>query len=303
MEDLLTIGELKKEEVKEILSLAMDIKKNKGKYRNALKDKILAMVFEKPSLRTRMTFEVGMLEMGGQAIYLGPSEIQLGKRESIADVARNLERWVDGIMIRTFGHENVEEMAKWAKPPVINGLTDLHHPCQALADYFTLLEKFGKLEGLKVAYIGDGNNVCHSLIEGASKLGVNISIATPEGYEPKKEIVEKAIKESNSKIEILRDPVEAVKGADAIYTDTWTSMGQEHEREIRVKIFRPYQVNKSLMEKTGKKTYFMHCLPAHRGEEVTDEVIDSEYSLVFDEAENRLHVQKAIMYILMGGKV
>lgn len=303
MKDLLTIGELKKEEVKEILSLAMDIKKNKGKYRNALKDKILAMVFEKPSLRTRMTFEVGMLEMGGQAIYLGPSEIQLGKRESIADVARNLERWVDGIMIRTFGHENVEEMAKWAKPPVINGLTDLHHPCQALADYFTLLEKFGKLEGLKVAYIGDGNNVCHSLIEGASKLGVNISIATPEGYEPKKEIVEKAIKESNSKIEILRDPVEAVKGADAIYTDTWTSMGQEHEREIRVKIFRPYQVNKSLMEKTGKKTYFMHCLPAHRGEEVTDEVIDSEYSLVFDEAENRLHVQKAIMYILMGGKV
>lgn len=303
MKDFLTIGELKKEEVQEILSLTMDIKKNKEKYRNALKDKILAMVFEKPSLRTRMTFEVGMIEMGGQAIYLGPSEIQLGKRESVADVARNLERWVNGIMIRTFGHENVEEMAKWAKPPVINGLTDLHHPCQALADYFTLLEKFGKLEGLKVAYIGDGNNVCHSLIEGASKLGVNISVATPEGYEPKKEIVEKAMKEANSKIEILRDPVEAVKGADAIYTDTWTSMGQEHEKEIRVKIFRPYQVNKSLVEKTGKKTYFMHCLPAHRGEEVTDEVIDSEYSLVFDEAENRLHVQKAIMYILMGGKV
>jgi ornithine carbamoyltransferase len=303
MKDLLTIGELKKEEVREILSLAMEIKKNKEKFRNALKDKILAMVFEKPSLRTRMTFEVGMLEMGGKAIYLGPSEIQLGKRESVADVARNLERWVDGIMIRTFGQENVEEMAKWAKPPVINGLSDLHHPCQALADYFTLLEKFGKLEGLKLAYVGDGNNVCHSLIEGASKLGVHISVATPEGYEPKKEIVERAMKEANSKIEILRDPVEAVKDADAIYTDTWTSMGQEHEREIRVKIFKPYQVNKSLMEKTGKKTYFMHCLPAHRGEEVTDEVIDSEYSLVFDEAENRLHVQKAIMYILMGGKV
>ncbi len=303
MNDLLTIGELEKEEVREILSLAMEIKKNKGKYRSALKDKILAMVFEKPSLRTRMTFEVGMLEMGGKAIYLGPSEIQLGKRESIADVARNLERWVDGIMIRTFGQENVEEMAKWAKPPVINGLSDLHHPCQALADYFTLLEKFGKLEGLKIAYVGDGNNVCHSLIEGASKLGVDISIATPEGYEPKKEIVEKAIKEANSKIEIVRDPVEAVKNADAIYTDTWTSMGQEHEKEIRVKVFRPYQVNKALMEKTGKKTYFMHCLPAHRGEEVSDEVIDSEYSLVFEEAENRLHVQKAIMYILMGGKV
>ncbi len=303
MNDFVTIGELKKEEVKEILSLAMEIKKNKKKYGNALKDKILAMVFEKPSLRTRMTFEVGMLEMGGKAIYLGPSEIQLGKRESIADVARNLERWVDGIMIRTFGHKNVEEMAKWAKPPVINGLTDLHHPCQALADYFTLFEKFGKLEGLKIAYIGDGNNVCHSLIEGASKLGVNISVATPEGYEPKKEIVEKTMKEANSKIEILRDPVEAVKNADAIYTDTWTSMGQEHEKEIRIKIFRSYQVNKSLMEKTGKKSYFMHCLPAHRGEEVTDEVIDSEYSIVFDEAENRLHVQKAIMYILMGGKV
>ncbi len=303
MKDLLTIGELKKEEVREILSLTMEIKKNKGKYRNALKDKILAMVFEKPSLRTRMTFEVGMLEMGGKAIYLGPSEIQLGKRESIADVARNLERWVDGIMIRTFGHDNVEKMAEWAKPPVINGLSDLHHPCQALADYFTLLEKFGKLEGLKLAYVGDGNNVCHSLIEGASKLGVHISIATPEGYEPKREIVKMAMKEANSKIEILRDPVEAVKDADAVYTDTWTSMGQEHEKEIRVKIFKPFQVNKSLMEKTGKKTYFMHCLPAHRGEEVTDEVIDSEYSLVFDEAENRLHVQKAIMYILMGGKV
>ncbi len=303
MKDLLTIGELTKEEVREILSLTKEIKQNKEKYRNALKDRILAMVFEKPSLRTRMTFEVGMLEMGGRAIYLGPSEIQLGKRESIADVARNLERWVDGIMIRTFGQENVEEMAKWAKPPVINGLSDLHHPCQALADYFTLLEKFGKLEGLKLAYVGDGNNVCHSLIEGASKLGVNISIATPEGYEPKKEIVERAMKEANSKIEILRDPVEAVKNADAVYTDTWTSMGQEQEREIRIKIFKPYQVNKALMEKTGKKTYFMHCLPAHRGEEVTDEVIDSEYSLVFDEAENRLHVQKAIMYILMGGKV
>ncbi len=303
MKDLLTIGELTKEEVREILSLTKEIKQNKGKYKNALKDKILAMVFEKPSLRTRMTFEVGMLEMGGKAIYLGPAEIQLGKRESIADVARNLERWVDGIMIRTFGHENVEEMARWAKPPVINGLSDLHHPCQALADYFTLFEKFGKLEGLKLAYVGDGNNVCHSLIEGASKLGVNISIATPEGYEPKKEIVEKAMKEANSKIEILRDPVEAAKNADAVYTDTWTSMGQEQEKEIRIKIFKPYQVNKPLMEKTGKKTYFMHCLPAHRGEEVTDEVIDSEYSLVFDEAENRLHVQKAIMYILMGGKV
>lgn len=303
MKGLLTIEELKKEEVREILSLTKEIKQNKEKYRNALKDKILAMVFEKPSLRTRMTFEVGMLEMGGRAIYLGPSEIQLGKRESIADVARNLERWVDGIMIRTFGHENVEEMAKWAKPPVINGLSDLHHPCQALADYFTLFEKFGKLEGLKLAYIGDGNNVCHSLIEGASKLGVNISIATPEGYEPKKEIVERAMKEANSKIEILRDPVEAVKNAEAVYTDTWISMGQEHEREFRMKIFKPYQVNKALMEKTGKKTYFMHCLPAHRGEEVTDEVIDSEYSLVFDEAENRLHVQKAIMYILMGGKI
>lgn len=303
MKDLLTIEELRKEDVREILSLAKEIKQNKEKYRNALKDKVLAMVFEKPSLRTRVTFEVGILEMGGRAIYLGPSEIQLGKRESIADVARNLERWVDGIMIRTFGHENVEETAKWAKLPVINGLSDLHHPCQALADYFTLLEKFGKLEGLKLAYVGDGNNVCHSLIEGSSKLGVNISIATPEGYEPKKEIVERTMKGANSRIEILKDPVEAVKGADVVYTDTWTSMGQEMEREFRIKIFKPYQVNKALMEKTGKKTYFMHCLPAHRGEEVTDEVIDSEYSLVFDEAENRLHVQKAIMYILMGGKI
>ncbi len=303
MKDLLTIGELKKEEAREILSLTKEIKQNKGKYRNALQGKILAMVFEKPSLRTRVTFEVGMLEMGGNAIFLGPSEIQLGKRESVADVARNLERWVEGIMIRTFGHENVEEMAKWTKLPVINGLSDLHHPCQALADYFTLLERFGKLEDLKIAYVGDGNNVCHSLLEGAAKFGVHISVATPEGYQPKKEIVEKVLKEANSKIEILRDPVEAVKNADVIYTDTWTSMGQEHEKENRVKIFSPYQVNKALMEKTGKETYFMHCLPAHRGEEVTDEVIDSKNSLVFEEAENRLHVQKAIMYILMGGKI
>ncbi|MGQ9617689.1 MAG: ornithine carbamoyltransferase [Candidatus Aminicenantia bacterium] len=303
MNDLLTIGELKKEEVLEIIYLTKEIKVNKEKFRTALKDKILAMVFEKPSLRTRMTFEVGMLEMGGKAIYLGPAEIQLGKRESIADVSRNLERWVDGIMIRTFGHENVEVMARWAKPPVINGLSDLHHPCQALADYYTLMEKFGKLEKLKLAYVGDGNNVCHSLIEGAAKLGVDISIATPEGYEPKKEIVEKAKKEANSTIELFTDPAEAVKGADAVYTDTWTSMGQEQEKDIRTKIFRPYQVNKELMEKTGKNTYFMHCLPAHRGEEVTDEIIDSEISLVFDEAENRLHVQKAIMFILMGGKL
>ncbi len=303
MKDLLTIGELKKEEAREILSLTKEIKQNKGKYRNALQGKILAMVFEKPSLRTRVTFEVGMLEMGGNAIFLGPSEIQLGKRESVADVARNLERWVEGIMIRTFGHENVEEMAKWTKLPVINGLSDLHHPCQALADYFTLLERFGKLEDLKIAYVGDGNNVCHSLLEGAAKFGVHISVATPEGYQPKKEIVEKVLKEANSKIEILRDPVEAVKNADVIYTDTWTSMGQEHEKENRVKIFSSYQVNKALMEKTGKETYFMHCLPAHRGEEVTDEVIDSKNSLVFEEAENRLHVQKAIMYILMGGKI
>ncbi|MCP2606604.1 ornithine carbamoyltransferase, partial [Candidatus Aminicenantes bacterium AC-708-I09] len=248
-------------------------------------------------------FEIGMLQLGGEAIYLSPNDIQMGKREPVKDIARNLERWVDGIMIRTFGHEIVLELAEYANIPVINGLSDLLHPCQAMADFMTLKEKKGKLKGLKLAYLGDGNNVAHSLIFAASKCGVNISIATPPGYEPKKEIIEKArenAKDFGNLIEITNDPESAVKDADAVYTDVWASMGQEQEREKRLKIFPPYQVNRKLMSLAKEDAVFMHCLPAHRGEEVTDDVIESHQSVVFDQAENRLHVQKAIMILLMG---
>jgi len=303
MRDFISVNDITKNEFEEILSFAEDIKNNPEKYKNKLKDKILAMIFEKPSLRTRVTFEVGMIQLGGEAIYLSPNDIQMGKREAVKDIARNLERWVDGIMIRTFAHEIVLELAEYANIPVINGLSDLLHPCQAMADFLTLKEKKGKLKGLKLAYLGDGNNVAHSLIYAASKCGVNISLATPPGYEPKKEIVEQALenaKDFGSIIEITNDPEEAVKEADAVYTDVWASMGQEKEREKRLKIFPPYQVNKRIMSLAKEDAIFMHCLPAHRGEEVTDEVIDSSQSVVFDQAENRLHVQKAIMILLMG---
>ena len=303
MKDFISVNDITTNEFEEILSLAQDIKNNPEKYKDRLKDKILAMIFEKPSLRTRVTFEAGMIQLGGEAIYLSPSDIQMGKREPVKDVARNLERWVDGIMIRTFAHEIVLELAEYADIPVINGLSDLLHPCQAMADFLTLKEKRGKLRDLKLAYLGDGNNVAHSLIYAASKCGVNISLATPPGYEPKKEIIEQALenaKDFGSIIEITNDPEKAVKDADAIYTDVWTSMGQEKEREKRLKIFPPYQVNKRIMSLAKEDAIFMHCLPAHRGEEVTDEVIDSPQSVVFDQAENRLHVQKAIMILLMG---
>jgi ornithine carbamoyltransferase len=303
--DFISIHDLTTEEIYQIFELAKEMKANPKKFSKSLEGKILALIFEKPSLRTRVSFEVGIRQLGGDAIYLAPSDIQMGKRESVYDVGKTLERMVDGIMIRTFGHNIVLELARAVKIPVINGLSDLLHPCQAMADYFTMIEKKGDLKNLKVVFVGDGNNVCHSLMFGAAKLGVNFWAATPKGYEPKKEIYELAIEDAKStgaKINIVNDPEEAVKDADVVYTDVWASMGQESEAEIRKKIFQPYQVNQKLFSLAKPDAIFMHCLPAHRGEEVTDDVIDSPNSVVFDEAENRLHVQKAIMYELMREK-
>ncbi len=303
--DFITIHDLTTYEFHEIMELTDKMKKRPDKYRKVLQNKILAMIFQKPSLRTRVTFEVGMLQLGGEAIYLAPSDIQMGSRESVRDIGKNLERWVDGIVIRTFGHEILLELADSTRLPVINALTDLLHPCQAMADFFTLKEKKGHLAGLKLAFVGDGNNVCHSLMLAAAKAGVRMAVATPPGYEPKPEIVTWAKedgKDTGFELTITNDPVEAVRDADAIYTDVWASMGQEAEKEARKKIFQPYQVNEELFSKARPDTYFMHCLPAHRGEEVTDAVIDSPNSIVYDQAENRLHVQKVIMMLLMGKK-
>jgi ornithine carbamoyltransferase len=300
--DFISIHDLSTEEIYQIFELAKDMKFNKLGYSDALKGRILALIFEKPSLRTRVSFEVGIRQLGGGAIYLSPSDIQMGKRESVHDVGKTLERMVDGIMVRTFGHEILLELARSVKIPVINGLTDLLHPCQAMADYFTMMEKKGDLRKLKVVFIGDGNNVCHSLMFGAAKLGVNFLAVTPPGYEPRREIFNMAVEDARStgaKINVVNDPAEGIKDADVVYTDVWASMGQEAESEKRRKIFKPYQVNRNLFSLAKPDAIFMHCLPAHRGEEVTDEIIDSESSIVFDEAENRLHVQKAIMYELM----
>ncbi len=301
--DLISIHDLSSQDVLEILSLAKELKE---KPRKTLEGKTLAMIFEKPSTRTRVSFEVGMWQLGGHTINLAPEDIQLEIRESIGDIAKTLSRYVNGIMIRTFAHEKVIELAKFASVPVINGLSDLSHPCQALADVFTIMEKKGeeKLRGLKMAYIGDGNNVCHSLMFAVSKVHMNLTIATPKGYEPKEEIVKLAFqdaKDANIEIDILNDPVIAAKDADVIYTDVWASMGQEKEREVRSSKFKKFQVNAELVKLAKSDYIFMHCLPAHRGEEVTDDVIDGPNSVVFDQAENRLHVQKAILTLILGG--
>ena len=300
--DLISIEFLNGEEIDEIFSLAETMKSFRGRHSNSLERKVLAMVFEKPSLRTRVTFETGIYELGGHGIYLGPNDIQIGKRESVHDVAKNLGLWAHGIVIRTFSHSNVTAFAEAAEIPVINGLDDLLHPCQALTDLFTLKEQKGTLRGLTLAWVGDGNNVAHSLMWACVKSGVNMNLAVPDGYGPDSEITAKVQKEASSKgvvIRILRDPVEAVKDADAVYTDAWASMGQESEAEERKRIFKPYQVNARLMGESKPAAFFMHCLPAHRGEEVSDDVIDSSRSIVFEQAENRLHVQKAIMLQLM----
>lgn len=300
--DFLSISDLSIKELKKVFELTKDIKKHPKKYKNYLNGKILACIFEKQSLRTRVTFEVGIKQLGGDSIYLAPSDISLGKREAVYDVAKNLERWVDGIMIRTFGHNIVTEMADAASIPIINGLTDYEHPCQAIADFFTVLEHKKKFKGLKFTYVGDGNNVCNSLMLTAAKLGLEFYAATPKGYEPSKEVFEKALEDAEKTgaiINIVNDPIEAVYKTDVIYTDVWASMGQESEAAKRKKIFKDYQVNSKLMSNAKQDAIFMHCLPAHRGEEVTDDVLDSKQSVVFDEAENRLHAQKAIMCLLM----
>jgi ornithine carbamoyltransferase len=263
------------------------------------------MIFQKPSLRTRMTFEAGMLRLGGEAIYLAPSDIQMGSREGAYDIGKNLERWVDGIMLRTFGHQIAVDLAASCRIPVINALTDLSHPCQAMADFQTLREHKGALPGLKLAYVGDGNNVCHSLMLAAARGGTRMAVATPAGYEPNPAVVSQAREDGRDTgftLTLTNSAEEAVSGADAVYTDVWASMGQEAEKEKRARIFAPYQVNGRLMAQAKKDTLFMHCLPAHRGDEVTDEVIDSPNSVVYDEAENRLHAQKAILISLMGEK-
>ncbi len=301
-EDFLSVRDMSTKEILKTFALARKMKANRWTFAKALQGKTLALIFEKPSLRTRTSFDVGIQQLGGFSLYLSPAEISLGKRESVHDVAKNLERMVQGIMIRTFAHQIVIDMAEHASIPVINGLTDYSHPCQAMADFLTIQEKKKKLEGLKLCYVGDGNNVAHSLMFAGARLGVSVTIACPPGYEPNPTATQQAIgdaKSTGARIEVVQDPVEGVRNADVVYTDVWASMGQEAEAEARKKIFLPYQVNKGLMSKAKKDAIFMHCLPAHRGDEVTDEVIDSAQSVVFDEAENRLHAQKAIMYQLM----
>jgi ornithine carbamoyltransferase len=300
--DFLSAQDISTEEILDLFRLAKDMKADRKKYLHSHEGACLAMIFEKPSLRTRVTFDVGIRQLGGTGIFLGPSDINLGKRESVYDVAKNLERMVDIIMIRTFAHSICTGLAEYARIPVINGLTDLEHPCQALADLFTMWEIKGDLKGKKLAYVGDGNNVAHSLLITGARLGVHVSVGTPKGYEPQKEIVAIARRDAEptgATIAVTNDPTEAVAGADAVYTDVWASMGQESEAEQRKKVFQPYQVNASLMANAQADAIFLHCLPAHRGEEVTDEVIDSPQSVVFQEAENRLHVQKALIHQLL----
>jgi ornithine carbamoyltransferase len=301
--DFVSIRDWSTEELNEVMALARTVKADQQKYSRRLEGKALAMIFEKPSLRTRVSFEVGIQQLGGFALCLTKAEISLGKRESVSDVAKNLERMVQGIMIRTFSHENVQEMAQYASIPVINGLTDFSHPCQAMADYMTLLELKGDLRKLKVAYIGDGNNVAHSLIYGAVRFGVHLAVASPAGYGPDPDVVQWAEENAGSsgcRLEIIQDPVAAATDADVIYADVWASMGVESEAAKRRQIFRAYQVNDLLVRNAKPDYVFMHCLPAHRDEEVSDSVIDSAHSVVFHQSENRLHAQKAILLALMG---
>ena len=302
MNDFLTIRDFTSEELQHLLSLAAEIKVHPDRFSASLKGQTLALIFEKPSLRTRVSFDVGIQQLGGFSIYLSPAEINLGKRESIYDVAKNLERMVQGIMIRTFGHDIVDKMAEYARIPVINGLTDFSHPCQAMADFLTITECKGKLQGLKLAYIGDSNNVSNSLMFAAARFGVHVAIGSPAGYQPKPDVASWTKTEgakTGSTCLVTEDPAEAIANADVVYTDAWASMGQESEAYAHKAIFRPYQVNMALFSKAKPDAIFMHCLPAHRGDEVTDDVIDCPRSMVFQEAENRLHAQKAVMLELM----
>jgi ornithine carbamoyltransferase len=300
--DFVSLRDSTPEQVRGLLDLACCIKADPLAYAHTLAGKTLAMIFEKPSLRTRVSFDVGIQQLGGFSVYLSPAEINLGRRESVYDVAKNLERMVQGIMIRTFAHEIVEKLAEYASIPVINGLSDFSHPCQAMADFLTMFEVKGRLAGLKVAYVGDGNNVAHSLLFAGAQLGAHVWVATPRAYEPRPEAVDWAFKraeETGGTLTLTHNAEWAVAGADVVYTDVWTSMGQEKEKEERHPIFMPYQVNAHLMSQAKPDAVFMHCLPAHRGDEVTEEVIDGAQSVVFQQAENRLHAQKAIMLTLM----
>jgi ornithine carbamoyltransferase len=301
--DLISLLDYSSDELSRILDVAVNAKADQRKYAGALAGKTLFMYFEKPSLRTRVTFEAAMTQLGGHAIYYTAAEGKIGVRESVEDVGRNLERWVDGAMCRTFSHEMLQELAKAAGIPIINGLTDHLHPCQALADYLTMLELKGDMKGRTMVYVGDGNNVAHSLMHAGARLGVNVTVITPAGYEPSAEVVA-ASREAASKmgaaIEVSND-MTAVAGADAVYTDVWASMGQEGEADERKRIFLPYQINGDVMRNAGADAIFLHCLPAHRGEEVSDEVADSSQSAIFQQAENRLHAQKAVLLLLLGG--
>jgi len=301
--DLVSMGDLSGEEIRTILELAAQMKRERLSRRThaVLQGRSIALVFEKPSLRTRVTFEVAMHELGGFSVYLGAAEIGLGQRETVGDVARNLSRWVDGIVARTFAHRTVEELASSAQVPVVNALSDREHPCQVLADLLTIQEKFGTFRGVTVAWVGDGNNVCHSLLLGGAKVGLTVRVATPEGYAPDPAIVAAAREEARrtgAEIQLVHRPAEAVRGAHVVYTDVWTSMGQEAEREERRRAFVGFQVNRDLLA-ASPDALVMHCLPAHRGEEITDEVLDGPQSVVLDQAENRLHAQKALLALLL----
>ena len=302
--DFLSMDDLTAEEIRAVLERSGDLKRrlHAGESPPVLAGKTLAMIFEKPSLRTRVTFEVGMRQLGGHAIYLSPQDIQLGTRESTPDVARNLSRWVNGVMARTFAHRTVQDLAEYATVPVINGLSDREHPCQILGDLLTIQDHARRLNGVRLGWVGDGNNVCHSLLLGGAKVGLHLAVATPTAYEPANEIISRArslAAKSGGSISVGHDPNEAVRGVDIIYTDVWVSMGQEATRAERLKAFAGFQVDGALLRAAGPQAKVMHCLPAHRGEEITDEVLDGPRSIVLDQAENRLHAQKGLLAMIL----
>ena len=300
---LITIKDLDFSDIEEIFDLTVELKsKGEPAGGDPLKGKCLGLIFQKPSLRTKVSFAVAMAQLGGTAIYMAPDEIKLGERESIRDVARTLSRYLDGIVARTFKHGDVVELAEYSTVPVINGLSDFSHPCQALSDLYTVREKKGDLKGLKLAFVGDGNNVCNSLMMAAARMGTDVAVATPKGYEPDREVVKISLDfaaVTGSKVELLSNPEKAITGADVVYTDVWTSMGQEKERAKRLKAFKGFQINEKICSKAKKDYIVMHCLPAHRGEEISDESLEGPHSVIFDQAENRLHVEKAVLILLL----
>ncbi len=303
--DFLSLKEIESSDLELLFKLADKMKKNPGQFLGKLKGKSLALLFQKPSVRTRVSFQVGMAQLGGSAVYMDPQEMPLGERESIKDVARVFSRYCDVVVARTYSHAVVEDFARYASVPVINGLSDSYHPCQTIADLFTIREKFGDLKKINIAYIGDANNVLNSLLYGVAKTGANLSVANPRGYEPHEEItkdIKLICKDSGAKITVSNNPFTAIKNAHVIYTDVWVSMGQEKQHDQRLRDFQPFQVNAAIISKAPKDCVFMHCLPAHRGEEITDEVIEHPRSVIFDQAENRMHTQKALIYLLLTRK-